>query len=154
MVRIRDSILIDRPVEVVFERVADQRNEPRFNPAMTECRKVTDGPIGVGTRFASTMASRGRPLAMVSQYTVFDRPHLLGSETTSPMGRVAGTLRFHPEGTGTRMEWDWQLSLSGAARLLAPVMPLLGRRMERSIWTGLKTYLETDAITKPDSDAG
>lgn len=153
MIHIRDSILIDRSVEVVFDTVADQRNEPRFNPAMTACRKVTDGPIGVGTRFASTMDSRGRPLEMVSEYTAFEKPHLLASETTSPMGHVVGTLRFHPEGTGTRMEWDWELTLSGAARLLTPVMPLLGRRMERSIWTGLKAFLEADTHTNPEEHA-
>ena len=83
--------------------------------AMTEYRKVTDGPIEVGTRSASTMASRRRPLEMVSEYKVFDRPHLLGSATISPMGRAVGTPRFRPEGTGTRMEWDWQLSLSAVS---------------------------------------
>lgn len=140
--KIRDSILIARPVEIVFDTVADQRNEPRYNPAMTECRKVTDGPIGVGTRFESAMNARGRRMDMASAYTAFERPRRLATETNSPTGRVTGTLAFAPEGTGTRMSWDWQLDLSGAARLLLPLMPLLGPRMERRIWTGLKEYLE------------
>lgn len=140
--QIRDSILIARPVDVVFDTVADQRNEPRYNPDMTECRMVIDGPIGVGTRFESVMNARGRRMEMASTYTNFDRPRLLASETNSPTGRVTGTLTFAPEGTSTRMSWDWQLDLSGAARLLLPLMPLLGPRMERKIWTGLKAHLE------------
>ena len=32
MVRIEGEIVIKRPVEEVFDFVADERNEPRYNP--------------------------------------------------------------------------------------------------------------------------
>ena len=34
MPRIEGELLIERPVEVVFDFVADERNEPYFNPRM------------------------------------------------------------------------------------------------------------------------
>ena len=34
MVHIKGQIVIDRPVEEVFDFVADERNEPRYNPRM------------------------------------------------------------------------------------------------------------------------
>lgn len=48
---------------MVFDVVADQRNEPSHNLAMTETIKVTPGPIGVGTRFSwdLTVTMTGRP---------------------------------------------------------------------------------------------
>jgi hypothetical protein len=32
-----------------FDLVADERNEPRYNPRMWRAEKITEGPIGVGT---------------------------------------------------------------------------------------------------------
>lgn len=34
MVRIEGEIVINRPVEEVFDLVADETNEPRYNPRM------------------------------------------------------------------------------------------------------------------------
>lgn len=46
MVRIKGEIVLGRPVDVVFDVVADQRNEPSYNTMMTESVKLTDGPDG------------------------------------------------------------------------------------------------------------
>jgi hypothetical protein len=39
MARIEGEIIIDRPVDVVFDYVADQRNEPRYNPQMVRAER-------------------------------------------------------------------------------------------------------------------
>ena len=53
MTHVTGSIFIDRPVEKVFDVVADQTNEPSYNPSMTSSRQVTDGrargSAGTGT---------------------------------------------------------------------------------------------------------
>jgi hypothetical protein len=43
MVHIEGEIVIDRPVEEVFDFVADERNELRFNPQMRRAEKISDG---------------------------------------------------------------------------------------------------------------
>ena len=50
MVRIEGEIVINRPMEEVFDFVADERNEPRYNPHMRRAELITKGPVGVGTR--------------------------------------------------------------------------------------------------------
>lgn len=50
MARIEGQITIERPVEVVFDFVADQTNEPQYNPSMVRAEKVTPGPLGGSTR--------------------------------------------------------------------------------------------------------
>ena len=55
MAKIEGQITIGRPVEVVFDYVADQTNEPAYNPTMVRAEKDTAGPIGEGTRFRSAV---------------------------------------------------------------------------------------------------
>lgn len=142
MARVRGSIEIHRPVDEVFEFVADQRNEPRYNPRMTESVKLTEGPIGVGTQFRSTVESRGEPVQVTIECTGFDRPQRLASRSTMTGAVVEGEVRCRPVPGGTLFSWDWDVAVSGPARLAGPLVGWLGRRQERSIWTGLKQYLE------------
>ena len=43
MANVSGEILINRPVEQVFDFVADQRNEPIYNPRMLQSEKITEG---------------------------------------------------------------------------------------------------------------
>jgi hypothetical protein len=43
MVHIEGEIVIDRPVGEVFDFVADECNEPRFNPQMRRAEKISFG---------------------------------------------------------------------------------------------------------------
>ena len=140
--RIQGEVLIRRPVEEVFDFVADERNEPTYNPNMLVSEKVTDGPLGVGSRFRATIRSGGRPLGMQIEYTAFDPPHLLASTSRMAAADFSGTLTFTPTPAGTRLRWSWQARPKGAVRLLAPVFTPIGARQERRMWTLLRDHLE------------
>jgi hypothetical protein len=142
MARIRGSIVVDRPVEVVFDHVADVRNEPGYNPGMLAAEKLTPGPVGPGTRFRATMDTGRHGMSMSTVLTEYHRPSLLGSVTTMPVGEVRGTLRFDPVPGGTRMSWDWALRPRGWLRLVSPLLGRVGGRQEAAIWAGLKRHLE------------
>ena len=143
MVAIEGSLLIARPVEEVFDVVADERNEPRYNPRMTGVEKLTPGPVGTGTRWAATIDSRGRPLDIEVEVTDYDRPRRLASTTTMAAAEIRGALTFDPDPAGTVMRWRWDLRPKGVMRLLGPVLAKVGRRQEAAIWAGLKEYLES-----------
>lgn len=143
MARIEGEILIHRPVDVVFDYVADQSNEPQYNPPMVRAEKITPGPVGKGTRFRSAVASRGRTAEMLIECTGYDRPMLLASTTTMRQADISYTLTFEHDGAGTWMRWAGQVRPKGAFRLLGPLITWLGIRQERRIWASLKTHLET-----------
>ena len=142
MARIEGEIVIGRPVDVVFDYVADQSNEPQYNPRMVRAEKITAGPVGKGTRFRSAVASMGRTAEMLIEYTGYDRPALLASATTMQQADISYTLRFEPSAAGTRMRWSGQVRPKGAFRLLGPVITWMGVRQEQRIWTSLKEHLE------------
>jgi uncharacterized protein YndB with AHSA1/START domain len=52
--RLTNTVTIDRPLAAVFEYLADLENVPRWNYAIGETRKVTSGPVGVGSRYLQT----------------------------------------------------------------------------------------------------
>jgi hypothetical protein len=113
-VSIEGKITIARPPAEVFDFVADERNEPRFNPKMTSVEQLTPGPIGCGTRYRAELASRGRPLAMVIELTDYERPRRLSSTTRMPAMDIRGTLTFEPilgarvcAGTGSSSRAAW-----------------------------------------------
>lgn len=139
---ITGEIVIRRPVDDVFDYVADERNEPTFNPSMTSVQKVTDGPIGAGTQFRATTRSMGRDQDMTIQITEYDRLRTLSSHTTLAAAEVTGRLTFSPDATGTRLQWAWDIQPRRLPTLLHPLIEVVGRRRERRIWRGLKHQLE------------
>jgi len=136
------EIEIRRPPEVVFDTVADERNEPRYNPRLRMVTKTTARPVGAGTRFRAEAASRGRGVPMTIEITEYSRPRRLASLTRMAAMDVRGTLTFEPTERGTRMRWCWHLEPHGSLRRVRPLLTWLGRRQERRIWADLKSYLE------------
>ena len=142
MAGIEGEIIIGRPVDVVFDFVADQSNEPQYNPQMVRAEKITPGPVREGTQFRSAVASRGRMAEMLIEVTRYDRPTLLSSTTTMQQVAIRYTLSFEPVAGGTRMRWSGQVRPKGALRLLGPVITWLGTRQEQRIWARLKRHME------------
>jgi uncharacterized protein YndB with AHSA1/START domain len=142
MAKIAGEITIARPVDVVFDYVADQTNEPQYNPNMVRAEKETAGPIGTGTRFRSAVRSAGRTAEMLIENTGYDRPRLLASTTTMKQMDIEYTLEFEPVPEGTLMRWSGQVRPKGGLRLMAPLVTWMGTRQEQRIWSSLKSHLE------------
>jgi hypothetical protein len=142
MAKIKGEIIIDRPVDVVFDYVADQSNEPQYNPQMVRAEKITPGPVRKGTQFRSAVASRGHTAEMLIECTGYDRPRLFASSTTMQQADISYTLTFEPATRGTRMLWSGQVRPKGAFRLLGPMITWMGVRQEQRIWASLKRHLE------------
>jgi carboxymethylenebutenolidase len=133
-------LVIDRSPTDVFDFVADERN--RYDPRILNSEKLTVGPIGLGTRFRSEMASLGRTVSMTVAITAYDRPHLVATTSRLTGMAIHSTLRFEPSGTRTRLHWQSQVEPVGAMNVLSPVLGILGRQQMAPIWTGLKRTLE------------
>ena len=142
MSHIEGEIRIERAIEEVFDFVADERNEPLYNPRMLNAVKVTDGPIGIGTQFTATTKTGGRTADMIIEVTGFDRPTRLANSTTLSTMDIQGNLTFEPTQNGTCMRWSWDLAPKGALKLVAPIVTAMDRRNEKAIWTSLKDLLE------------
>ena len=144
MARVEGEIVINRPVEEVFDFVADERNEPRYNPRMRDAEQISEGPIGRGTRFRTELETMGRTVPMIVEFTDYERPRRLASVARSSMMETEGALTFESVPGGTRMRWSWEVRPRGALRLMAPLVGVIGRRQEQRIWGNLKRLLEAE----------
>ncbi|MBX6342122.1 MAG: SRPBCC family protein [Thermomicrobiaceae bacterium] len=142
MARIDGEIVIHRPVDEVFDVVADERNEPRYNPEMLRVEKISPGPIGAGAEFRAVSRARGDTTEMTIEYTEYIRPRRLASVTHLPGMEIDGALTFDPVPDGTRLRWSWDVRPRGRYKLMTPLIARLGRRNEERCWAGLKAYLE------------
>ena len=149
MARIEGEIVIRRPIEEVFDFVADERNEPRYNDQMTAAELLTPEPIGPGSRFHAELRMRVRSIDMTTEFIRFERPRVLRlSSEWLPRGRhgrpmrTEGALTFERVPAGTCMRWSWQVESAGAMKLITPLVVGLGRRQERRVLGRLKRLLE------------
>ena len=150
MAHIDGEVIIAAPIEQVFDMVADERNEPRYNPRIVRAEKVSPGPVGRGARFTAQPKGMGARGVMTMEVLDYDRPYLLRSSIRSSYMNVDGTLTFARVDGGTRMRWSWDMRLRGAMRALTPLLRAIGPRWEHQNWAGLKQFLER----KPHDGAG
>jgi uncharacterized protein YndB with AHSA1/START domain len=144
MARISGEITIEAPVEEVFDMVADERNEPRYNPRIVRAEEVSEGAVAAGARFIARPRSMGAGGEMTLEIHDYDRPHRLHNIVRSSYMKVDGTVTFQEDRGGTRLTWDWDMALVGPMRVLSPLLAVIGPRWERRNWAGLKQYMESD----------
>jgi hypothetical protein len=150
------EIVIERPIEEVFDVVADERNEPRYNPRLMSVEKTSSGPIGVGTRWRAKTTRGRRRIPMTIDVTAYDRPRRLASSTRLASMDITGELSFELVSAGTLIKWRWQLQPRGALKLLGPLIAHQGGRQEQAIWRNLKRFLEAppSSVTAEGTNVG
>ena len=118
--RFTNTITIHRPREVVFAYLADLENLPSWNYAIQETRKVTPGPVEVGSRYhqVRTVPARREESLEVVELEPGRRLSVRGTLNTLP-ARLDYVL--DAEGDATVLTNTVELSTSGPLSLVAPV---------------------------------
>ena len=142
MARIDGEIIIAAPVEQVFDMVADECNEPRYNPRIDRAQKTSQGPVGPGAQFTAQPKGMGARGVMTIEVAGYDRPGRLATSIRSSYMYADGTLTFAQVEGGTRLRWSWDMRLRGAMRVLSPLLSAIGPRWEYRNWAGLKQFME------------
>jgi uncharacterized protein YndB with AHSA1/START domain len=135
--------VVHRPPEEVFEFCSDLRSELQWNPKVKYVEKLTDGPIGVGTRYRARWANSGPTTVEV---VWFDRPHRW--ETTATARgmsiRFQGTVTGAPH--GARYTADLELHPRGLAWLVASLALLAMRRQDQQHMHRIREALESSTV--------
>ena len=120
MATFENTVMISRPIEEVFGFLSDFENVPTWNYAIAETRKVTQGPIGVGTIYQQVRSVPSRSEERF-EVTAYNPPRNLeiGGQLGPFPSRLSYALDAVPE--GTRVTNSVELELRGPGRLLGRV---------------------------------
>jgi len=93
VIDVETRVEIARPVQDVFAFVADQTNAPQWQTDLHEVRRLTDGPIGVGSEHEVVRAFAGRRIASRNRFVAFEPGRYVkfeipsgGSQAQRPIG--------------------------------------------------------------------
>ena len=120
MATFENTVMIERPIEDVFGFLSDLENIPKWNYAIIETRKVSEGPVGVGTTYRQVRSVPSRSEERL-EITTYDPPGQL--EIRGQLGPFASRLVYALEAipAGTRVTNTVELELRGPGRLLSRV---------------------------------
>ena len=136
---IENTVEIARAPEAVFDYLADQGNEVHWNPDCVSMQKLTEGPVGVGTRFR---AKWKQGPVVETECTRFERPRLWRYENGGQISVVL-TVTLEPTPTGeTRMTSRGEWTPHGWFRLIFPVFIRVMRSAEREVVANARNALE------------
>ena len=144
-ISVSDSVVIARPVDVVFAFVSDHENLPAWTVGVKQSRRLTDGPPAAGVRYRVVGTLLGRPVDSSYQVTVFEQGLGFDGTMTSPMFGFCEQYRFEQDQDGTRVWMSADLEPHGVFRFLSPVMTAGVRRQVRADHRRLKMVLERPA---------
>lgn len=138
MTVVRNTVLARCTPEEAFDYLSDQRNEQEWGPSCQAVEKLTDGPVGKGTRFRAKW--KGSPPAEVEILT-YDRPH---SWTAVSRGGIdvhfTGTVE--PTDEGVKVTGELRPTGHGLYRFLVPIFVFLTRREGPATVHGMREALE------------
>ena len=143
MIIVESTLDIDRPSTEVFGFVADQTNAPSWQNGLHEVRRLTDGPIGVGTEHVFVRRFAGRRIESRNRFTRYESGRLVHFEI--PDGWLTGqaSYRVEPLGAGRcRLTSRMEFQVAGPAALASPLLARVLARDSRRDEAALKALLE------------
>jgi hypothetical protein len=135
---IRNSVVLRCSQERAFDYLSDHRAELEWNPKCERMVKLSDGPIGLGTRYQAKWKSS----PVVELETVaFERPQSWTMHNDGPI-EVTLTCRLEAVADGTRLHTDFEPKPHGWFRLAFPLFLVIMRREERANMGHLRDAVE------------
>jgi uncharacterized membrane protein len=99
---IEHSVVIDRPIEEVFDVATCLRRCVVWRSALMASAKTSEGPVGVGTTFDQEVRVLGINRTNTAVVTAYEPPNLFAYEHVTGLNAYEARFTFKPEGEGTR----------------------------------------------------
>ncbi len=142
MARYVASLVTARPLEEVFDYLADFSTTAEWDPGVVSASRVGDGDVGLGSRFDLVTQFMGRTTELSYEIVAFDRPRLVTLRGENATVVSLDTITFEASGEGTRLTYDADLTLKGALRLGDPLLKLVFGRIGDAAVGGLSKRLD------------
>ena len=150
MAVIENSVQINRSPEDVFDYLVDLRHELEWNPDAQSMEKLSDGPIGVGTRY---LAKWKQSSLIEVECIRFNRPRGWAYSNGGPVS-VVFDVTLTPQESGTLLASRFEAQPNGLMKLFFPVFLQVLKRGEKQNMRCIKAALEQTGASHADAASG
>jgi carbon monoxide dehydrogenase subunit G len=132
MAKIRRSFTVDKPPTQVVDYLKDFSHAAHWDPGTLACTPLDPGPVREGSRWHNVSQFLGRR-AELNYRLERAQPDRLTFVGENDAARSVDDLTFEPAGAGTRVTYQADIRLLGAARFADPIVRLALARMAGAV---------------------
>jgi uncharacterized membrane protein len=145
MIRIETRVVINRPIDEVFEFVSDVENNPLWQSSTVEGKQTSFGSLAVGTTIMTISSYLGLRIKTVWEVIEYEPNNKYVAKSLSSSGQAKGMWSFEPVSNGTRVDLVAEMRFSGLLRIVEPVLKIIGQRETEKEFVALRELLESQS---------
>lgn len=147
MTKFAHSVVIDRPLEEVWNYVMDPANDPVWLGPIIDVPSGGGQPLDVGSEIEQVAKFLGRKFDVRLVVTEHEPMHRSAVRTSGGPVPLNGSYTFEPVNGGTRFTMEGEADAHGLFKLAEPLFARMARREWASYCDVLKDLLEADVST-------
>jgi uncharacterized protein YndB with AHSA1/START domain len=148
MLSVEYSVVINKPVEQVWNFLTDFQNTPKWDIGVLETRQTSQGAKGLGTTFQNIGPFLGRDSIREYKVTVLEPNHKVTVKLITPSKLVQQaevSYIFESVNEGTKLTSSGGVEFSGFFKLIQPILMQRAKKDSQGDLDNLKHLLETQS---------
>jgi uncharacterized membrane protein len=152
MINLELSIIVNCPVEEVFDYMSDSRNELHWSAGVADIQQTPEGLMNKCTVITEARNFMGRRIESRSEIVEYEPNKKFVRKGIDGPFPVEGSLFFAPVPQGTKIDWKMMMQPGGFFKLAEPVLLSTLKKDLNANLNKLKELLESgDAPTSQNS---
>lgn len=134
VMRLQEQRWVDLPLAQVFAYTADFSNIAEWDPGVSLSKKVTEGPVGLGTEFDLEVRFGLGTIPMRYEITEYEPDTKVVVMGRGDQLEAIDEIRFDTQDNLTRIDYTADLTFRNSLRFLVPIIsPALKKVGERAL---------------------
>ena len=142
MITLSEEIDVAASIEEAFAFVADFSSVQEWDPQVSDARRISNGPIGLGSRFAVVFRFGPRTLDLTYEISEFEPPRKITLRGVGQSFSGEDRISFAVKGQRTRIRYEADLEFPGSTGLLRTAFEKILQPLGRNAVNGLKRCLD------------
>lgn len=143
--KIEETVAVRRAPGETFDYLSEFANTAEWDPGIAESRKLTDGPVRVGTEYDVVAVFRGNRQPFRYRVTELEPGRRVALAGESAQATSVDAIEVEPDGSGSRVHYSAEIKLKGLRRVAEPFLRGTLEETGREALAGLKRTLDAPA---------
>jgi len=146
MINVEVNIVINRPIKEVFDFLSNMENNMKWRTSQQEVKKLSEGPIGVGTTYRMVNHILGQQLETEAEVIEYEPNRKYTTRDKSGNLPLEAQRIFEPVEGGTRVTLKLKADPSGVFKIAGSLFAAMAKRSLESDVANLKDLMEAGAL--------